>query len=213
MKNFIQPGHTVTLVAPYAVLAGAGALVGTIFGVAACDVDNGAEGEFDLEGVFDLPKAAGVVTRGVALYWDDTAKKLTTADEGNTRVGAAVLAAASDAALVRVRLDGMGQYVERRTVTLTAPYNVAAGAGALVGTIFGVAKAPVAQGDDGEFYLDGPFSLAKATGEITQGATLYWDNTAKKLTTTAQSNTKIGAALVGATSAATVVLAWLNGSF
>ena len=34
MKNFVQPGNTITLTAPYAVASGDGLLVGSIFGVA-----------------------------------------------------------------------------------------------------------------------------------------------------------------------------------
>jgi len=35
MKNFVQPGKTITLTAPYAVTSGDGLLVGSVFGVAA----------------------------------------------------------------------------------------------------------------------------------------------------------------------------------
>ena len=34
MKNYVQPGNTITLTAPYAVVSGEGLLVGSIFGVA-----------------------------------------------------------------------------------------------------------------------------------------------------------------------------------
>ena len=34
MRNYIQPGHAITLLAPYDVVSGAGLLVGSIFGVA-----------------------------------------------------------------------------------------------------------------------------------------------------------------------------------
>jgi len=34
MKNYVQPGNTITLTAPYAVASGDGLLVGAIFGVA-----------------------------------------------------------------------------------------------------------------------------------------------------------------------------------
>ena len=40
MKNFVQPGSTITLTAPYAVASGDGLLVGAIFGVAAGDAAN-----------------------------------------------------------------------------------------------------------------------------------------------------------------------------
>ena len=35
MRNFVQPGNTITLTAPYAVASGDGLLVGSIFGIAA----------------------------------------------------------------------------------------------------------------------------------------------------------------------------------
>ncbi len=59
MKNFVQKGETLTLTAPYAVNSGGGALVGSIFGVAAADYANAAEGEFQVCGVFDLTKETG----------------------------------------------------------------------------------------------------------------------------------------------------------
>ena len=34
MKNYVQPGNTITLTAPYAVTSGDGLLVGSIFGIA-----------------------------------------------------------------------------------------------------------------------------------------------------------------------------------
>ena len=41
MKNYVQPGKTITLAAPYAVAAGDGLLVGAIFGVATATAGNG----------------------------------------------------------------------------------------------------------------------------------------------------------------------------
>ena len=35
MKNYVQPGNTITLTAPYTVASGDGLLVGSIFGIAA----------------------------------------------------------------------------------------------------------------------------------------------------------------------------------
>ena len=37
MKNFIQPGDSLTVSAPYAVTSGQGVLVGALFGIAAYD--------------------------------------------------------------------------------------------------------------------------------------------------------------------------------
>ncbi|MDZ4678403.1 MAG: DUF2190 family protein [Oligoflexia bacterium] len=106
MKNFIQLGETVTLVAPYTVVSGAGLLVGAVFGVASLDATSGAAVEAALEGVFDLPKASGAISQGAKVYWDNSAKNLTTTSSSNTLVGVAVVAALSGDALVRVRLNG-----------------------------------------------------------------------------------------------------------
>ena len=44
MKNFIAVGNTLTFSASAALLSGAGVLIGAIFGVAATDIANGAQG-------------------------------------------------------------------------------------------------------------------------------------------------------------------------
>ena len=106
MKNFVQPGENLTLVAPYARLSGEGALIGSIFGVASVDVGNGAEAVFVTEGVFDLPKATGAITQGQKVYWDNTARNVTTTANANTAIGAATMAASSNAATVSVKLNG-----------------------------------------------------------------------------------------------------------
>ena len=45
MKNFLQAGLTLALIAPYALLGGQGFQVGTLFAVASSDAANGAEVE------------------------------------------------------------------------------------------------------------------------------------------------------------------------
>jgi predicted RecA/RadA family phage recombinase len=106
MKNYVQRGETVTLIAPAAVLSGAGVLVGSIFGVAEYTAGSGDEVEVNLVGVFELPKATGAISQGAKVYWDNTAKNVTTTASGNSLIGAAVSAALSGAATVRVRLNG-----------------------------------------------------------------------------------------------------------
>lgn len=108
MRNFVQPGDTVTLTAPSGGLAsGAGCLIGALFGVAAADAAAGAEVELVTRGVFDLPKASGVsFTAGAKVYWDATAKAVTVTAEGNSLVGVALLSALSAATTARVRLNG-----------------------------------------------------------------------------------------------------------
>lgn len=106
MRNFIQKGDNINVAFPYAVNAGGGALIGALFGVAACNQAQGSTGTLVTVGVYDLPKAAGAVAIGAKLYWDDAAKKLTTTAAGNTYVAVALAAAVAGAASVTARLNG-----------------------------------------------------------------------------------------------------------
>ena len=98
MKNYVSDGDALSLPAPYAVASGAGALIGSIFGVAQAAYASGATGQFQLEGVFDLPKPGTQAwTVGAIIYWDDTAKNCTTVVSTNKKIGAAVLAVGAGA--------------------------------------------------------------------------------------------------------------------
>jgi len=110
MKNFIQPGNTLTLAAPTGgVASGDPVLVGAIFGVAAFTAAEAADVEVVTEGVFTLPKATGAAwAAGDILYWDATAKKLTTTASGNKRVGVATKAAASGDATGNAKIGTPG---------------------------------------------------------------------------------------------------------
>lgn len=104
MNNWIQPGETITLIAPRNVASGAGLLVGSIFGIAKAATPAGANVETELVGVVDHAKAAGAVTQGQKLYWDNAAFVVTTTAGGNTQIGVATQAAASGDATARVLL-------------------------------------------------------------------------------------------------------------
>jgi len=107
MKNFIQLGATITMLAPYAVASGNGLLVGSIFGVAANDALSGESVEAKRDGVFSLPcLSTDTVAAGAKLYWDNTNRRLTTTATNNTLVGAAVAAKAAGVSTVTVLLDG-----------------------------------------------------------------------------------------------------------
>ena len=58
------------------------------------------------EGVFDLAKAAGAVTQGQLVYWDNVAKNVTTTATSNKLIGVATQAALSGDANVRVKVTG-----------------------------------------------------------------------------------------------------------
>jgi predicted RecA/RadA family phage recombinase len=109
MKNYVQPGNTITLTAPYEVVSGDGLLVGSIFGVAAGDAESGATVEAALTGVFDLKKVASQAwAAGDKVYWDNTNKEATKTATGNTLIGVATEAVAggADDVIGRVRLNG-----------------------------------------------------------------------------------------------------------
>ncbi|MBF0117165.1 MAG: DUF2190 family protein [Magnetococcales bacterium] len=107
MKNYVQPGDTITVIAPVAVNSGDGLLVGALFGVALATAAINTNVEVLTEGVVDLPKAAVAVTQGAKVYWDNTAKNVTTTATNNTLIGCAIPAAAVGDAIVRVRLNGV----------------------------------------------------------------------------------------------------------
>lgn len=120
MKNYVQAGVNLTLNAPYAVVSGDGALIGSIFGVAAGDAGNGAEADFVTEGVFTLPKVStDVFAIGAPVYWDDGNKVVTAVAADGVRVGVAVTAAGNPSASVQVKLSGIvADDYESRIATL-----------------------------------------------------------------------------------------------
>ena len=108
MQNLVQTGNAITVAAaPYAVDAGDGCLVGSLFGVAAGDAASGAEVVLAVTGVFTLPKVSlDDVSIGEALFWDDAAKLVTVTATANTRIGVAVSVAGNPSSFVDVRLHG-----------------------------------------------------------------------------------------------------------
>ena len=108
MRNYVQPGHTITLAAPYAVASGDGLLVGAIFGVATGAAANAEAVEAVLIGVFDLKKVASQAWAvGDKIYWDNTAKEATKTATSNTLIGVAIEAVGNGASetVGRVRLN------------------------------------------------------------------------------------------------------------
>jgi predicted RecA/RadA family phage recombinase len=109
MKNFVSVGNTLTITAGADIASGAGVLVGSLFGVAAGAIANGAEGVINLTGVYDLPKVGSQAwTVGALIYWTGTA--CTTTASTNKLIGVAVAAVGSGAGETtgRVRLNGAG---------------------------------------------------------------------------------------------------------
>jgi len=109
MRNFIQTGESLALVAPYIVAPGGGALIGSLFVVAKSAALAGAAFEGMPRGVFDMAKATGQAwTAGIKLYWDDTARNVTTAvGTVNKLIGTSTQAQASADVIGRVYVMGL----------------------------------------------------------------------------------------------------------
>lgn len=108
MKNTWQKGDTLSLTAPYDVVSGAGFKVGLIFAVATSAALNGTAVEGQTVGVCDVlaVTADTAAAPGVAIYWDDTAKKATTTVGSNIKIGVTAAAKTGTDTTVRVRLNG-----------------------------------------------------------------------------------------------------------
>jgi predicted RecA/RadA family phage recombinase len=104
MKNFVQEGEVVSVLAPATVVAGQGVLVGSIFGVAITDAASGAPVNIGLRGIYALPKvSAEVWTAGQILYWNGTA--VTNVASTNKIIGATPLAVAGGVTTANVLLN------------------------------------------------------------------------------------------------------------
>lgn len=100
-------------------------------------------------------------------------------------------------------------------ITFTGPAGGAlSGDFLIVGAAFGVNAYNVAAGAEGELHTGGVFTLPKAAATATTEFQLaYWDAAAKKVTTVATSNTKIGVFMKAYPAAAADVAVRLNDVF
>ena len=107
MKSFVQHGDVLSFAAPYAVASGAPFQVGSLVAVAVAAAAIGAAVEGMTEGVYSLPKVtAQAWAVGDKIYWDDTAKLMTTTALNNALVGAATAVAVNPSTTGTVYLDG-----------------------------------------------------------------------------------------------------------
>jgi predicted RecA/RadA family phage recombinase len=99
------------------------------------------------------------------------------------------------------------------SLVIAVPYaaGVTAGQGVLVGALFGVAAVDGAQNAVIEAATQGVFDLTKEPSlAISAGARVFWDNTNRRVTTTATGNFSIGIATTAALAADATVRVWLN---
>ncbi len=107
-------------------------------------------------------------------------------------------------------------------LNFVAPYAVASGAGFKVGNFFAVAVGSAGSGDMVTGLVVGVHQIAKDTSTFADGDAVYWDNTAKKATSTTSGNMQIGVATLkvpdgtsrlGGSSGDATVSVRLSGSF
>ena len=107
MKNFIQPGNTVTVTLTAAASSGDVVIVNNLVGIAATDGANGDDIEIQVTGVFELPKTSANTPGQFALaYWDTSAGEVTTTSTDNTLIGVFTEAYGSGTTVANVRLNG-----------------------------------------------------------------------------------------------------------
>lgn len=106
MKNAIQDGKTIAFAPTAAVASGGVVLIVAMLAVAVKAVEANAEGDFLTEGVFELPKAAADdISIGAQLYWDDSAKNITTVVGTNKPAGKAWADAGNGDTTVAVKIN------------------------------------------------------------------------------------------------------------
>ncbi len=109
MKTFVSTGEKIDVLAPAAITAGVGILVGSLFGIAQNTAAINAPLVIQTQGVVDMAKAPSQAwTFGALVYWDNTAKVATTTASTNKLIGVAVAAVGAGAGEIvgRVRLNG-----------------------------------------------------------------------------------------------------------
>ena len=109
MKNFVQPGVNLDLIAPSGgVVAGTGYLIGGLFVIAAITAAEGETFVGAREGVFELAATTHATDQAFAagdpVYWDASTGKVTATATGNQRIGFATEAKVSTAAVANVLL-------------------------------------------------------------------------------------------------------------
>lgn len=101
--KYWQKGEVLDYKASAAVKNGEVVSLGTRIGVAGEDIAAGETGHLHVVGVFEMEKAAGDMTMGAAVYYDEAAKKITTVastgeSSGKVNIPAGYAAAPADSA-------------------------------------------------------------------------------------------------------------------
>jgi predicted RecA/RadA family phage recombinase len=104
MRNFIQPGKTITIPSPGDVESGDVLIIGGLAGICAGDAANGEDLDLALEGVYTLPKSSAVVlTVGELALWDGA--QVVDSESDGDAIGHVVEDAGSGVTTCKVRLS------------------------------------------------------------------------------------------------------------
>lgn len=120
-NNYVKKGDRLlyTNASGVTIKAGSPVLVGKILGVACVDIADGESENLIVTEVYEIRKANGAISQGVALYWDADGNPqgavtgnglsgtgcLTTTSGGNTYAGYAFKAAGATDATVQIKLN------------------------------------------------------------------------------------------------------------
>lgn len=108
-------------------------------------------------------------------------------------------------------MSNFAKYVHGdETIDYTPGVAVSAGQVVVIGDLVAVARLDIPASTLGALHIEGVFDFPKGSGEITAGATLYWDAANSVATTTSTGNKLLGKAELLAASAATTVRAVLQ---
>lgn len=89
------------------------------------------------------------------------------------------------------------------TLTVALPYNRDSGQAFKVGNIFGVASVDGTTGDVIEAHVEGVFDITTLTTDTpSAGTIMYWDDSNRRLTTTASTHLAVGYAVAAKASGA-----------
>jgi predicted RecA/RadA family phage recombinase len=102
--RFIHDGKAIDFLSSTAIPAGTVIIRDALVGITKLDVEANRLGALHVVGVYDVAKADVAIPLGSKVYWDATAKKAVIAAGTNPQLGIAVLEAAADDTVVRVRI-------------------------------------------------------------------------------------------------------------
>lgn len=108
MKGYINDGCVLTMTAPSNLTKDVPLLIGTLFGIPTHTTASGEQAALVIRGKVKVPKVAAQAwaTIGAKVYWDDTAKNVTTVSTNNFLIGAVAEVAGSADTVGYVLLNG-----------------------------------------------------------------------------------------------------------